>query len=195
MKTLFTIALAGILSTGAFASSNADDLAANSAVKAKFKKVNVLLKEGVGKAKVTLMDKEGKILHSKKVMVDDQQKILPYDLNDMPCGTYQVKITTEEEEITYQVATFEKRVPIEELPLMAYGKAIDSETINLSVIGLDEPGVEVKVRHNITDQVIHSEYVSQEEGFRKNYRLRGVTSDEVYFDLKDAKGRSKKLYL
>lgn len=195
MKTLFTIALAGILSTGAFASSNADDLAANSAVKAKFKKVNVLLKEGVGKAKVTLMDKEGKILHSKKVMVDDQQKILPYDLNDMPCGTYQVKITTEEEEITYQVATFEKRVPIEELPLMAYGKAIDSETINLSVIGLDEPGVEVKVRHNITDQVIHSEYVSQEEGFRKNYRLRGVTSDEVYFDLKDAKGRSKKIYL
>ncbi|SFH03764.1 hypothetical protein SAMN04487988_1145 [Algoriphagus hitonicola] len=194
MKTLFTIALAGLLSTGAFASSNADDLAANSAVKAKFKKVNVLLKEGVGKAKVTLMNKEGKVLHTKKVNVSDQQKILPYNLDDMPCGTYQVKITTDEEEVTYEVATFEKRIPIEELPLMAYGKVIDSETINLSVIGLEEPGVEVKVRHNITDQIIHSEFVSQEEGFRKNYRLRGVTSDQVYFDLKDSKGRSKKLY-
>ncbi|MFC3414833.1 hypothetical protein [Algoriphagus hitonicola] len=194
MKTLFTIALAGLLSTGAFASSNADDLAANSAVKAKFKKVNVLLKEGVGKAKVTLMNKEGKVLHTKKVNVSDQQKILPYNLDDMPCGTYQVKITTDEEEVTYEVATFEKRIPIEELPLMAYGKVIDSETINLSVIGLEETGVEVKVRHNITDQIIHSEFVSQEEGFRKNYRLRGVTSDQVYFDLKDSKGRSKKLY-
>ena len=195
MKTLFTLALAGLLSTGAFASSDADDLAANSAVKAKFKKVNVLLKEGVGKAKVTLMDKEGKILHSKKVNVSDQQKILPYNLDDMPCGTYQVKITTDEEEVIYEVATFEKRIPIEALPLMAYGKTIDDETVNLSVIGLEEPGIEVKVRHNITDQVIYTEYIDQADGFKKNYRLRGVTSDQVYFDLKDSKGRTKKVYL
>ncbi|WP_297334835.1 hypothetical protein [Algoriphagus sp.] len=195
MKTLFTFALAGLLSTGAFASSNADDLAANSAVKAKFKKVNVLLKEGLGKAKVMLIDKEGKILHQKKVTVSDQQIILPYDLNELPCDTYHVKISTDKEEITYDVATFERRIPADQLPLMAYGKTIDSETVNLLIIGLEEPGVEVNVRHNVTDQIIHSEYVSQEEGFRKNYRLRGVTSDQVYFDLKDSKGRTKKVYL
>ncbi|SDD46090.1 hypothetical protein SAMN04488104_103116 [Algoriphagus faecimaris] len=194
MKTLFTFALAGLLSTGLFSSSFAEDLAANSEVKAKFKKVNVLLKEGVGKVKVVLMDKEGKILHTKKVTVTDQQMILPYDLNDMPCGAYQVKITTDEEEVVYDVATFEKRIAAENLPLMAYGKVVDQQTLNLSVIGLEEPGVEVSLKHNLNDKTIFSEYVSQKEGFRKNYKLRGISPEDVYFELKDAKGRSKKLY-
>ncbi|MGM0946070.1 MAG: hypothetical protein ACQEW9_12875 [Bacteroidota bacterium] len=194
MKTLFTFALAGLLSTGLFSSSFAEGLAANSEVKAKFKKVNVLLKERVGKVKVVLMDKEGKILHSKKVTVTDQQMILPYDLNDMPCGAYQVKITTDEEEVVYDVATFEKRIAAENLPLMAYGKVVDQQTLNLSVIGLEEPGVEVSLKHNLNNKAIFSEYVSQKEGFRKNYKLRGISPQDVYFELKDAKGRSKKLY-
>ncbi|WP_026954350.1 hypothetical protein [Algoriphagus vanfongensis] len=194
MKTLFTFALAGLLATGALASNDNEDLMALSDARAKFKKVNVLLKEGVGKAKVAILDQNGKILHQRRVKVSDQQVLVPYDLNDMPCGEYQVKISTEDEEVTYTVETFEKTPEIREYPLMAYGKVIDGETINLAVIGLAEPGVDVKIRYEDSDKVIYAETINHPDGFRKDYKLEGVNPEDVYLEVTDIKGRTRILH-
>lgn len=194
MKTLFTFALAGALSFSSLAANAADDLMALSDVKAKFKKVNVLLRGGVGEAKVSLFDKTGRKLHQRKVTVGELDMILPYNLNEMPTGEYQVKITTDEEQVVYKVETFEQPIPTSELPLAAYGKIVDDETINLSVVGLDEPGVDVEIRSSENNKLIYEEEINQSEGFRKNYKLKGLSPEDVYIQVTDSKGRSKTLH-
>ncbi|OOG74907.1 hypothetical protein [Algoriphagus sp. A40] len=194
MKTLFTIALAGALSFSSLAANAADDLMALSNVKAKFKKVNVLLKGGVGEAKIALFDNTGRKLHQRKVNVGEGDMIIPYNLKDLPTGEFKVRITTEEEQVVYTVATFDQPIPAEELPLMAYGRIIDDETVNLAVIGLDEPGVEVEIRYADTNKLIHQEEIGEPEGFRKNYRLKGVSPEDVYLYVTDSKGRSKTIH-
>ncbi len=194
MKTLFTFALAGALSLSSLAASAADDLLALSSAQAKFKKINVLLKEGVGEAKVAIFDPSGKKLHQRKVKVSDEQLILPYNLDDMPVGEYKVQISTENENVEYKVTTFEPAPAPEVLPLVAFGKTIDEETIGLTVIGLTEPGVKVEIRNESSNKLIFSESIDQEEGFRKNYSLRGVAPKDIYVKVTDSKGRVKNLY-
>jgi len=194
MKTLFTIALAGLLATSSLAAKTNEDLMALSNVNAKFKKINVLLKEGVGEAKIAILDESGKKLHQRKVKAADHDVVIPYNLNKLPCGEYQVMITTEEGQVVYSVETFEKPQPIAEYPLMAYGKLIDDETVNLSVVGLDEPGINVKVKSQKGNRIIHEEYIDQPEGFKKNYKFKGLSPEEIYFEITDAKGRTRTLY-
>lgn len=194
MKTFFTIALAGSLSFSSLAANASDDLMALSEVKARFKKVNVLLKGGVGEAKVSLFDELGRKLHSRKVSVGEMDVILPYDLKDLPTGEYAVKISTQEEQVTFKVETFEKPISLDELPLVAFGKVIDDETINLAVVGLDQPGVNVTIRSSETNKLIHSEQVDQAEGFRKNYKFKGISPEDIYIQVTDSKGRSKTLH-
>ncbi|MEN2284400.1 hypothetical protein AAGF08_19805, partial [Algoriphagus sp. SE2] len=91
MKTLFTLAMASALSFSALANAD-DDLKALSDVNSNFKKINVLLKEGVGDAKIVLLNENGKQLHRRKVHVKGDDLMIPYNLEDMPCGEYQVKI-------------------------------------------------------------------------------------------------------
>lgn len=194
MKTLFTIALAGALSFSSLAANAADDLMALSDVKAKFKKVNVLLKGGVGEAKIALFDNTGRKLHQRKVNVGEGDMIIPYNLKELPTGEFKVRITTDDEQVVYTVATFDQPIPAEELPLMAYGRIIDDETVNLAVIGLDQPGVEVEIRYEENNKLIHQEEIGEPEGFRKNYKLRGVSPEDVYFYVTDSKGRSKTIH-
>lgn len=194
MKTLFTFALAGALSFSSLAANAADDLMALSTVKANFKKVNVLLRGGVGEAKIALFDKTGRKLHQRKVNVGEGDVIIPYNLKDMPVGEYKVRISTDDEQVEYKVATFDQPIPAAELPLMAFGKIIDDETLNLTVIGLDEPGVDVEIRYNESNKLIHQEEINEPEGFRKNYRFKGVSPEDIYIYVTDSKGRSKTIY-
>ncbi|MEB2786850.1 hypothetical protein [Algoriphagus persicinus] len=195
MKTLFTFALAGLLATSTFAAIEPEDLKEMSTVHAIYKKIDVHLKEGVGKAKITIFDMNGKRLHSRSVKANENLRV-PYNLNSLPCGEYQVKITTEEAEVIYTVETVEKVEAAPEVyPLMAYGKKIDNNTINLLVLGLEEAGVDVKIKKVADDRLVHQEMVEQPEGFRKNYRLNGVHAEDVYFEVTDAKGRTRKIYI
>ncbi|MEB2774089.1 hypothetical protein SYJ56_02160 [Algoriphagus sp. D3-2-R+10] len=195
MKTLFTFALAGLLATSTFASNDLEDLKANSSVHTSFKRISVLLNGGVGKAKIAIYDMNGKKLHSRIVKASEDLRV-PYDLNSLPCAEYKVKISTDEEEVIYTVETVEKEEPTPAmLPLMAYGKKIDRYTVNLLVIGLEEPGVDVKIKKVSDDKVIHQETVDQPEGFRKNYRLNGVQPEDVYFEVTDVKGRTRIIYI
>lgn len=194
MKTLFTFALAGLLATSSMAANSNEDLLENTDARAKFKKVNVLLNEGIGKTKVAILDEDGKILHQRKIKVGDEKVLVPYDLKNLPCGEYQVKISTEEDEVIYTVETFDKRPKMDEYPLMAYGKIVDNKTVNIAVIGLTEPGVDVKVRYVDSDKLIYTETINHPDGFRKDFKLKGVSPDEVYFEITDNLGRTKNLY-
>lgn len=194
MKTLFTFALAGALSLSSLAASAADDLFALSSAQAKFKKINVLLKEGVGEAKVAIFDQSGRKLHQRKVNVGDEQLILPYNLVDMPAGEYRIQISNDKEVAEHRVTTFEPSPAAESLPLVAFGKKVDEQTINLTVVGLTEPGVEVEIRDEASNKLIYSDKIDIEEGFRRNYSLRGTSPDQIYVKVTDATGRVKNLY-
>jgi len=192
MKTLLTIALAGLLATGSFAADN-EDLMAMSSVKANNKKISVSLKEGVGRAKISIMDMNGKYLNTRSVKAKNEL-LVPYDLTNLPCGEYQVKISTQEDEVIYTVETKDKIVTESIVyPLMAYGKKLDFNTIYLTVIGLEEAGVAVKIKTRDGDHLIFEEMVDQPEGFQKAYTLNGASPEAVYFDITDAKGRNRKI--
>ncbi|MBN3518903.1 hypothetical protein JYB62_02725 [Algoriphagus lutimaris] len=190
MKTLFTLAMAGALSFSALANAD-DDLRELSDVNSKFKKINVLLKEGVGDAKIAIIDMNGHKLHQRKVHVKNDDLMVPYNLDELPCGEYQVRISTDDEEVVYTVETKERPIPTEELPLMAYGKLLDDDTINLAVIGLTEPGVEVKVKTEKEGSVIFEEYIDQAEGFKKDFTFNGIDPKDIYLELTDALGRTR----
>lgn len=194
MKTLLTFALAGLLATSSFAFAG-EDLKANSSVSTHYKKISVLLNEGVGKAKIAIMDMKGKKLHQRTVKAKEDLRI-PYDLNDLPCGEYQVMITTDDEEVIYTVETVDKVEPAPLVyPLMAYGKKVNNYTINLVVVGLKEAGVDVKIKKVLDDRLVHQEMIDQPEGFKKDYRLNGISPEEVYFEVTDAIGRTRKIYI
>ena len=195
MKTLMTIALAGCISFASFANNNNDDLMELSAVKANYKHVNVLLKEGVGDAKITILDDEGNRLHQRKVKQKNDDLLIPYNLESLPCGEYKVEIATEDERVVYTINTVNKAIPVEELPLMAYGKKMDRNTVNLAVIGLTEPGVDVTIRYENNDQILHRETIDTPEGFKKDYTFSGVDAEDVYFELTDALGRTKTIHI
>ncbi|UZD23100.1 hypothetical protein PBT90_06810 [Algoriphagus halophytocola] len=194
MKTLFTFALAGLLATSSFAADKAEDLMALSSAHTVYKKVHVHLKEGVGKAKIAIYDMEGNKLHQRTVKAKEDMNV-PYDLNSLPCGEYTVKISTNDEEVMYTVETVEKVEPkAEVLPLVAYGKKMNSFTIGLTVLGLEQAGVDVKIRAVGSDHIVHEEYIDQPEGFKKNFVLNGVRPEEVYFDVTDVKGRNRVIH-
>lgn len=190
MKTLFTLAMAGALSFSALANAD-DDLMALSDVNSNFKKINVLLKEGVGNAKIILLDKEGHKLHQRKVHVKGDDLMVPYNLEDMPSGEYQIKISTDDEEVVYTVKTKEKPISASDYPLMAYGKLINDNTINLTVIGLLDPGVDVKVKTEKGGRLIHEEFIDQPEGFKKDFTFNGINPEDIYLEITDAIGRTR----
>ncbi|MEN2284118.1 hypothetical protein AAGF08_18385, partial [Algoriphagus sp. SE2] len=194
MKTLFTIAMASALSFSALASNSNEDLRDLSTVNSKFKKINVTLKEGVGNAKITIMNEDGKNLNQRKVHVKNESLVVPYDMNNLPVGEYQVKIVTEEEEVVYTVETSNQPIPVEDLPLMAYGKVVDENTVNLAVIGLSEPGVEVKIYSSTSGKVIFEENIDQAKGFKKDYSFKGMDSEDIYMQVSDKLGRTRTIF-
>lgn len=194
MKTLFTFAMASALSFSALAANANEDLKDLSAVNTNYKKINVTLKEGVGNAKISILNQEGKSLNQKRVHVKDESIVVPYNMQNLPAGEYQIKIVTDEEEVIYSVNTTDSPIPVEDLPLMAYGKVVDENTVSLAVVGLTEPGVEVKVYSSESGKVIYEETIDQAEGFRKDFSFKGMNSEDVYLEVKDTLGRTRTIF-
>ncbi len=193
MKSLLAVALVSTLSFGSFSANASADLRELSEVNTQYKKVSVVLKEGVGTAKISILTPEGKFLSGRRVNVQNEKVVVPYDLTNLPAGEYQVKIVTDAEEVAYTVETKNQPIATEDLPLMAYGKSLDDNTVRLAVIGLLEPGVDVKI-YTKAGKLIHEEQIDQPEGFTKNFSFDGISADEVYMEINDAKGRSKTLF-
>ncbi|MEB2775482.1 T9SS type A sorting domain-containing protein [Algoriphagus sp. D3-2-R+10] len=194
MKTLLTVALASALSFSSLVANASEDLRALSTVNSNYKKISVTLNEGVGSAKISIMDQNGKVLSNRKVRVKGENLMVPYDMNNLPAGEYHVKIVTDTEEVTYKVATTNKPIPTADLPLMAYGKMVDENTVSVTVVGLMEPGADVEVYSVESGKKIFVEHIDQAEGFKKDYSFNHFNSKDVYLKVIDNQGRSKTLY-
>lgn len=192
MKTILALAMASAISFSALAAD--EDLRELSGVNSTFKKINVTLKSEVGDAKISILDESGKKLADRKVHLKNTDVVVPFNLNSLPEGEYLVLIETKEEEVIYEIETVDRPIPASELPLMAYGKAVDDNTINLSVIGLTKPGVKVEIHSANSGELIYEEYINQPEAFKQDFSLKNLKADEVYMELTDALGRSRTIF-
>ncbi|WP_228527741.1 hypothetical protein [Pararhodonellum marinum] len=191
MKTLFsTIVVLGLAFNLSLAEPNELSLAEASRVEVTDQKVKVSLQEGAGKLAIKIMSPKGKLLHAQKLNVKEAL-IVPFDLSELPEGEYQFKIENEEEVATY---TVNSKAPLPKtLPLMAYGKKVDYNTIRLLVVGLEEPGVTVNIRSQ-NGKLIQSDQVDQPEGFSRDYTFKHLKTSEIYLEVVDTQGRTKNIY-
>jgi carotenoid cleavage dioxygenase-like enzyme len=195
MKKLLTLALAATLGVATLANASNEDLKTLSSVKATEKKVSITLREGLGKVRLAIINTDGKKLHQQYVKVK-QDVMVPYDLSQLPAGEYHVLIESNIKEPSHDVAMFtvETKDSKSDLPLMAYGKSIDDDSFRLSVIGLEEPGVQVEIFDH-KGKTIYSEKIDQPEGFTKVFHLSNLTSKDVSIKVTDSIGRTKYLNL
>jgi hypothetical protein len=195
MKKLLTLALAATLGVATLANASNEDLKTLSSVKATEKKVNITLREGLGKVRLAIMNADGKKLHQQFVKVK-QDVMVPYDMSQLPAGEYQVLIESNIKEPSHDMAMFtvETKDSKSDLPLMAYGKSIDDDSFRLSVIGLEEPGVQVEIFDH-KGKTIYSEKINQPEGFTKVFHLSNLTTKDVSIKVTDTIGRTKYLNL
>lgn len=190
MKTLLISALALGISFISSAAPDDKPLTELTTVRTFHEKVQVTFKEPMGKVYISILDAEGDQLNRTRFNTKEPVTI-PYDLSNLPAGNYQVKIEAQDEIAIFDIKTAKEKVV--EKPLMAYGKLKDKGTVTLLVVGLEKPGVRVKV-YNHKNQLLISEYIDQPEGFSKDYKVRGLEAEKIYFHLKDSQGRSKNVY-
>lgn len=195
MKKLLTLALAATLGVATLANASNEDLKTLSSVKATEKKVNITLREGLGKVRLAILNPDGKKLHQQFVKVK-QDVVVPYDLSKLPAGEYQVVIESNIKEPSHDVAMFtvETKESKSSMPLVAYGKSIDDDSFRLSVVGLEEPGVQVEI-YDQKGKTIYSEKIDQPEGFVKVFHLSNLTTKDVSIKVTDSIGRTKYLNL
>ncbi|WP_373495529.1 DUF3244 domain-containing protein [Aquiflexum sp.] len=195
MKKLLTLALAATLGVATLANASNEDLKTLASVKTTEKKVSITLREGLGKVRLAILNSDGQKLHQQFVKVK-QDVIVPYDLSELPAGEYQVMIESNIKEPSHDMAIFsvETKNSKSSYPLVAYGKKIDNDSFKLSVVGLDEPGVQVEI-FDYKGRTIFTETINQAEGFVKVYRLSDLTIKDVSVKVTDKLGRTKNLYL
>lgn len=190
MKTLLFSALALGITFISSAAPNDKPLTELATVRTTYGKVRITFKEPMDKVYISILDAEGDQLYRTKYKTKEPVTI-PYDLSKLPVGDYQVKIETGTEVATFDIKTTEEEAVAK--PLMAYGKLKDRNIVTLLVVGLEKPGVKVDL-YNHMNQLLAAEYIDQPEGFAKDYRIRGLDAEKVYFRLKDSQGRVKYVY-
>lgn len=195
MKTLVTLIGAGLLSASTFASDKTEDLKTLSNVRTQNQTVNVYLKNGINEATIAILDKDESRIHLKKVKNVSENLMIPYNLEELPTGAYTVVISSEDSQIEFIVNNEQPAIPVANLPLRANAKLVDENTVALSVYGLVEAGVEVKIRKESNNEILHLESVDSPDSFTKNFSFEGLNSEDVYFQLTDALGRTKEIHL
>jgi hypothetical protein len=192
MKTLLTLALAATLGVTSYANETNEKALAE--VRAKDSKVSVTLREGAGKVRLAILDPEGKKLHQQTLHVKNDLRV-PYDLSELPAGEYMVMIESNVNQpfSEKEVFTVETKAAPVALPLMAYGKVIDDDSIKLTVIGLEEPGVKVQIMDS-NGKNLYIDKIDEPEAFTRVYTMKNVAIEDVFITVSDKKGRVKTLY-
>ena len=191
MKTLLTLALAGILGVSNFANASNEKVLAE--VRTKDNKVSVTLREGVGKVRLAIINMDGKKLHQQTLHVKNDLRV-PYDLSELPDGEYMVLIESNLNEpiAEKEVFTVETKSSPETLPLVAYGKVIDDDSVKLTVVGLDEPGVKVQITDS-RGRSLYVDNINEPEAFSRVYSFENIDLKDVFVKVTDKKGRVKNL--
>ena len=191
MKKILTMALIAALGLSGFAHAAEKSVEALTEVSNSNNRVKVILKEGLGQVRLEVLDLQGKMLHHQTVLVKNDVMV-PYNLSELPVGHYQLKIETNNKGLEPEVAVYdlERKLTKEEIPLMAYRKNLDDDSIKLTVIGLEEPGVTV----TITDRrgkKIFEEKIMESGAFSKIYTLKNFKSKDVSVQVTDVKGKTR----
>lgn len=147
---------------------------------------NLTIKEPAGKVWVTIYNEEGKLIKRHFVKAKEPVKI-PYNLSQLPIGNYTVKVASQLESVTFDITT--KKVV--EKKLLAYAKKLDDHTVQVKVVGIENPGVKVAFFEKATHRKVSSDYVTEPAGFAKNYKFVKLELDKVYMEVTDAAGRFK----
>lgn len=191
MKKILTMTLIATLGLGGYANATNENLEALTEVKNSNNKVKVILKEGLGKVRLEVLDVKGQKLHQQTVFVKNDVMV-PYDLSELPVGHYQLKIETGSKFTSPETATFaiERKLTKAELPLVAFRKDLDQEALKITVLGLDSPGVRVQL-FDKNGREIFEEKIDQPEAFTKVYHLQNMKTQDVKVQVTDARGRQK----
>lgn len=193
MKTLLATAICALLSVG-IAQASEDELKALTSITSQDQRVKVSLREGTGKVSISILDSNGRYLYQKRVKADTDVK-LPFNLSQLPEGEYQIKIRRADNPEEKLIHTIINKAPAPLTnPLVAFGKIEDNNSIRLTVVGLDEPGVTVRI-DDAFGRKIHQEFVEHPEAFSRIYHLRNVETSGLTISLRDTTGRSKTILL
>ncbi len=188
MKTLMTLLAALFIQLGAFAIPNEKPLAEVTMVESLGQKFKVHLMEGVGRVNISLFNQKGKLIDKTTFKINEPTAI-PFNLSQLPEGTYTVKVETKLEEISFDIPS--KR-PVQK-KLLAYTKVKNDNTVNLKVVGIEKPGVKVTF-FDQSHRRITTDKVEVAGGFTKDYILKNRKLKEVYMEVRDQDGKSKIFY-
>lgn len=194
MKTLLSLVAAGLLASTSIANASNEDLKDVATVVAKDQKVSLYLNQESGPVKVTLLDERGKVLAKSKIKDYDKDVVLPYNLENLPEGNYSLEVSSNEDQMIYDFTTTKSEFQPVAPGMMAYGKEVGNNSLKLTVIGLQEPGVEVTIKEKFSDKVLLTETIDQPEAFSKVYKFNNIDTSDVMVEVKDKKGKVKSLY-
>ncbi|MDN3668702.1 hypothetical protein QWY93_05105 [Echinicola jeungdonensis] len=191
MKTLFTSALL-LLGLVIIVAANPveKNLKSFTTVETSHKHVYVHFSDAVGKVFVSIYDNKNNLVVKGNYEIKEPT-IIPYNLSELRHGNYRVRVKKGGEEAIYRVTT--KSVESTKLPMVAYGKVKDRYTINIMVLGIEEPGTQVDIFDNDNCR-IGSDWVNVSEGFTRDYHFKHIEARDIYFRIKDSQGRTKYLY-
>jgi hypothetical protein len=187
------MALIATLGLGGYANAANEKLETLTEVKNTNNKVKIILKEGLGKVRLAVLDVNGKKLHQQTVFVKNDI-LVPYDLSELPVGQYRLNIETGSKFSTRESSSYEieRRLTKDELPLVSYRKDLNHDCIKLTVLGLGLPGVNVQI-FDKNGQKVFEENINQPEAFTKIYHLKNMLAKEVTVQVMDGEGRKRVL--
>jgi len=183
MKTLFTFALALSINLFAFAYPVNDQLSKSSGVSYSYQKVKITLLKGIGKVKISVLDEKGMSLYTDFIKVNEDV-VYPINMSQVPEGKYLVRISNKTEVTESWVDIKAKEIISEKTE--ATIKQIDSRQIKVSVKSLDEDMI-LKM-FNSDNRLLAKEEIKGKRSFNKKYKLKNLSTDDVYFTLTDKKG-------
>lgn len=193
MKILLTLALIAGLG---FSPANDTEESINELIKVKAQdqRMKVILPEGIGRVHVNILEADGRFIHTTRVNAD-RNVIVPFDLSQLPDGEYQIKIKQRdgsEQRIIHQVVK-ELKTP-KQFPLVAYSKKLDDSSFQLTVVGLDKPGVRVEISDSFGKNLFN-QVIDHPEAFSKIYRMENKSLDGLMVRVTDRDGRSRSFLL
>jgi hypothetical protein len=187
MKTFATLVLTLGLVVGSMASEKS--LMEIASIEQEGQRFTLRLAAAIGPLTVSIYDPNGKLIAKDRYQVDCPLTI-PYNLTEVPEGTYDVEIKTGEESVRYGVAS---KKPAPRRP-MAYAKVLDEKTFSLKMLGVKKPGTRITI-YDQNHKRIASDTIEETGGFSKKYHLKFMKVEDIYLRVQDANGRASYLYL
>jgi len=182
MKTLFTFAIALSIQLAAFAMNPIDPLAAHLRISTSDQKVSITLLKGIGKIKISVLDEKGRSLYTDFIKISDNV-VYPINLENLPHGKYQVKISNKEGEIDQWVVVRPALKKNQEEAAVL--KVIDQSQVQVTIKGTTEDLVLRMFSDN--HRLLLKEDILSGNTLNKKYRLQNIDTDKVYFTLSGKK--------